>query len=93
MFFLGLVQAQFAPRLLADVEEAGIIEVLLPCDPDEAGHHGGFRFLVCRYEIRPFRPVVFQRSPPPGRPDDLGFPFRPFCETLYLYHLLSENVQ
>jgi len=40
MFFLGLAQAQFAARLLADIEEAGVIEVLLPSDPDEAGHHG-----------------------------------------------------
>jgi hypothetical protein len=39
MFFLGLAQAQFPPRLLADVEKAGIIEVLLPRDPGEAGHH------------------------------------------------------
>jgi hypothetical protein len=38
MFALGLVQAQFAPRLLAEVEEAGVIEVLLPCDPDKANH-------------------------------------------------------
>jgi len=40
MFFPRLVQAQFAPHLLADIEEAGVIEVLLPRDPDEAGHHG-----------------------------------------------------
>jgi len=40
MFFLRLAQAEFAPRLLADVKEAGVIEVLLPCDPDKPGHHG-----------------------------------------------------
>jgi hypothetical protein len=40
VFSLELVQAQFAPRLLADVEEAGVIEVLLPRDADEAGHYG-----------------------------------------------------
>jgi len=40
MFFLGLVQAQFAARLLADIKEAGVIEVLLPSDPDEAGRNG-----------------------------------------------------
>jgi hypothetical protein len=37
MFFLGLAQAQFAPHLLADVEKAGIIEVLLPRDPGRTG--------------------------------------------------------
>jgi hypothetical protein len=40
VFFPGLAQAKFAACLLADVEEAGVIEVLLPSDPDEAGHHG-----------------------------------------------------
>jgi len=40
MFFLGFAQAQFSPRLLADVEEAVIIKPLLPCDPDEPGHNG-----------------------------------------------------
>jgi hypothetical protein len=35
-----LLQTEFAPRLLADVKEAGVIEVLLPSDPDEAGHNG-----------------------------------------------------
>jgi hypothetical protein len=39
-FFLGHAQAQFAARLLADIEEAGVIEVLLPSDADEAGHRG-----------------------------------------------------
>src|SRR5215831_3579709 len=34
-FSLPLAQAQFPPGLLADVEEAVVIEPLLPRDPDE----------------------------------------------------------
>src|SRR5215831_7507520 len=61
-FSLGLAQAQFPPDLLADVEEAFVIESLLARDPNEPGDDGGFRFLVRHYEIEAFRGVVSHRS-------------------------------
>jgi hypothetical protein len=50
---LGLAQAELPPRLLADVDEVGVVEPLLASDADELGDDARFRLFVWRYEIPP----------------------------------------
>ena len=68
--FLGLRRPSFLLRLLADVEEVGVVEPLLAGDADDLGDDVRFRFPIRRDEIGPLS-CLLGHATAPRRPAKL----------------------